>query len=111
MSGAGQLRLVPQLRIGQRLRIALLGLLLATACAQTSGTVIGSVINVDGDLAEVRSFTVLVEGDEMVFVPTDEGVYAYPLPHLRDHLRDGTPVKVGWERRGDQLVATTLEDG
>ena len=97
-------------RAGQ-LSIAVLGLLLATACAQASGTVIGTVINVDGDLTEVRSFTVLVEGDEMVFVPTDDGVYAYPLPHLRDHLRDGAPVRVGWERRGDQLVATTLEDG
>ena len=95
----------------RHLRISLLVLLLATACAQTSGTVIGSVVNVDGDLTEVRSFTVLVEGDEMVFVPTDDGDYAYPLPHLRDHLRDGTPVKVGWERRDDKLVATTLEDG
>jgi hypothetical protein len=104
MSGARRLLLA-------QLRIALLGLLLAVACAQSSGTVIGSVINVDGDLTEVRSFTVLAEGDEMVFVPTEEGVYAYPLPHLRDHLRDGTPVRVGWERRGDQLVATTLEDG
>ncbi len=95
----------------RQLRISVLGLLLATACAQTSGTVIGSVINVDGDLSEVRSFTVLVEGDEMVFVPIDDGDYAYPLPHLRAHLRDGSPVKVGWERRGDELVATTLEDG
>lgn len=99
------------MRGARKLRLTVLGLLLATSCSQTSGTVIGSVINVDGDLMEVRSFTVLVEGEEMTFVPTDEGVYAYPLPHLRDHLRDGTPVKVGWERRGDQLAATTLEDG
>ena len=98
------------MRVARQLRLAVLVLLLAS-CAQTSGTVIGSVISVDGDLAEVRSFTVLVEGEEMIFVPTDEGVYAYPLPHLRDHLRDGTPVKVGWERRGDELAATTLEDG
>ncbi|HKY48900.1 MAG TPA: hypothetical protein VJQ79_13055 [Acidimicrobiia bacterium] len=98
------------MRGARQLRLTVLGLLVATSCAQTSGTVIGSVINVDGDLTEVRSFTLLVEGDEMIFVPADDGVYAYPLPHLRDHLRDGTPVKVGWERRGDQLVATTLED-
>jgi hypothetical protein len=99
------------MRSARQLRFAVLGLVVATACAQTSGTVIGTVINVDGDLTEVRSFTVLVEGDEMIFVPTAEGVYAYPLPHLRDHLRDGSPVRVGWERRGDQLVATSLEDG
>lgn len=108
MSGARQPGL-PQLNVA-RLTIGLLGLALATACTQTSGTVLGSVINVDGDLTEVRSFTVLVEGDEMIFVPTAEGNYAYPLPHLRDHLRDGTPVKVGWERRGSQLVAISLED-
>ena len=95
----------------RQLRIAVLGLMLATACAQTSGTVIGTVIKVDGDLTAVQSFTVLVEGDEMVFIPTADGDYAYPLPHLRDHLRDGIPVRVGWERRGDDLVATTLEDG
>ena len=99
------------MRGARNLRLTVLGLLLATSCSQTSGTVIGRVINVDGDLTEVRSFTALVEGEEMTFVPTDEGVYAYPLPHLRDHLRDGTPIKVGWERRGDQLVAITLEDG
>jgi len=91
--------------------MALLGLLLATACSQDSGIVIGTVIAVDGDLADVRSFTVLVEGDQMTFRPIAEGVYAYPISHLREHLLDGTPVRVGWERRGDQLVATTLEDG
>jgi hypothetical protein len=46
----------------------------------------------------------------MVFVPIADGDYAYPLPHLRDHMRDGAPVRVGWERRGDELVATSLDD-
>jgi hypothetical protein len=96
---------------GRQLRLVMLCLLLVSACSQDSGTVIGTVIAVDGDLSEVQSFTVLVEGDEMVFVPITEGVYAYPLPHLRVHLMDGTPIRVGWERRGDQLVATSLEDG
>lgn len=95
----------------RQLKLAILGVLLVAACSQDSGTVIGTVLAVDGDLTEVRSFTVLVEGDQMVFVPISEGVYAYPLPHLREHLMDGTPIRVGWERRGDQLVATSLEDG
>ena len=99
------------MRRARQLKLAVLTLLVAAACSQSSGTVIGTVINVDGDLTEVQSFTVLVEGDEMVFVPAADGVYAYPLPHLRDHLRDGTPIRVDWERRGDQLVATALEDG
>ena len=88
----------------------MIAVLISAACSPTSGTVIGPVIGVDGDLSEVRSFTVLVEGDEMVFVPIAEGEYAFPLPHLREHLRDGAPIRVGWERRGDDLVAITLKD-
>jgi hypothetical protein len=85
--------------------------LVAAACNQSSGTMMGVVIDVDGDLEEVRSFTLLVEGDEMTFVPSLEGEYDYPLSHLRDHLRDGVPIRVGWERRDGQLVALTLDDG
>jgi hypothetical protein len=95
---------------GRQLKLAATGLLLAAACAQTSGTIVGAVIAVDGDLTEVRSFTVLVEGDQMVFVPIAGGAYDFPLSHLREHLRDGTPIRVGWEKRGDQLAATSVED-
>ena len=98
------------MRRGRQLRMATLALLLAAACSQTTGTIVGPVIAVDGDLTEVRSFTVLVEGDQMVFVPIPEGTYAYPLSHLREHLRDGTPVRVGWEKRGEQFAATSVED-
>jgi hypothetical protein len=105
------------MRWARQLKLQLIGrlgvvalLMVLVACSQSSGTVIGAVIAVDGDLTEVRTFTVLVEGDQMVFVPIADGVYAYPLPHLRDHLRDGSPIRVGWERRGDILVATTLDD-
>jgi sporulation protein YlmC with PRC-barrel domain len=92
-------------------RVVLAAAFLATACSQSSGTVIGVVIDVNGDLEEVRSFTLLVEGDEMTFVPSSEGEYAYPLSHLRDHLRDGIPVRVGWERRDGELIAVRLDDG
>jgi hypothetical protein len=90
--------------------MAALGLLLAAACSHTAGTIVGTITAVDGDLTEIRSFTVLVEGDQMVFVPIAEGAYDYPLSHLREHLRDGTPIRVGWEKRGDQLAATSVED-
>ena len=79
------------MRRGRQLTVGILAVLILAACSPTSGTVIGPVISVDGDLTEVRSFTVLVEGDEMVFVPIVEGDYAFPLPHLREHLRDGSP--------------------
>lgn len=92
-------------------RVGLAAVLLAAACSQNAGTVIGIVIDVNGNLEEVRSFTLLVDGDEMAFVPAEDGDYAYPLSHLRDHLRDGSPVRVGWERRAGQLVALKLDDG
>jgi len=98
------------MRLGRQLSVGILTLLIMAGCSPNSGTVIGPIISIDGDLAEVRSFTLLVEGEEMVFVPIADGEYAYPLPHLRDHLRDGAPVRVGWERRGDELVATSLDD-
>ena len=90
--------------------MATLAFLLAAACSQTSGAIVGTVIALDGDLTEVRSFTVLVEGDQMVFVPIADGAYAFPLTHLREHLRDGAPVRVGWEKRGEQFAATSVED-
>lgn len=89
----------------------LVSALFSAACSQSSGTVMGVVIDVDGDLEEVRSFTLLVEGDEMTFVPSSEGEYDYPLSHLRDHLRDGVPIRVGWERRDGELIAVSLDDG
>ena len=99
------------MKLARHLTVGMLAIVMLASCSPTSGTVIGPVIGVDGDLSEVRSFTVLVEGDEMVFVPIAEGEYAYPLPHLREHLRDGAPIRVGWERRGDDLVAISIEDG
>lgn len=86
-------------------------LALIAACAPNAGTMVGIVVEVDGDLSTVNSFTMLVEGDRVQFIPGAEGVFAFPLPHLREHLRDGSPVRVGWERRGAQLVAIRLEDG
>jgi hypothetical protein len=93
------------------MRLGLAALAMVAACTQSSGTMVGIVISVEGDLNAVTSFTILVEGDSFEFVPVDEGEYAFPLPHLREHLRDGTPVRVGWEQRGEVLAAISLEDG
>jgi hypothetical protein len=81
------------------------------ACQQQGGTVMGVVTAVDGDLLVVRSFTLLVEGESMTFVPAEDGDFAYPLTHLRDHLRDGTPIRVSWERQTDHLRAVKIDDG
>jgi hypothetical protein len=93
------------------MRLGLAALAMVAACTQSGGTMVGIVVAVEGDLSAVSSFTLLVEGDTFEFIPVEGGTYAFPLPHLREHLRDGTPVRVGWERRGDDLAAISLEDG
>jgi hypothetical protein len=81
------------------------------ACNQTAGTARGVVTSVDGNLEDVTSFVVLVEGAEWKFVPTTDGEYDFPLPHLREHQRTGEPVLVGWEIVGSVRYALTLADG
>jgi hypothetical protein len=81
------------------------------ACNQTEGTARGVVTAVDGSLEDVTSFTVLVEGSELEFIPTADGDYAFPLAHLREHQRTGEPVLVGWEMVGSVRYALSLADG
>ncbi len=91
---------------------ALLALgLVAAACGTDSGTVRGVVIDVSGNLDSITQFTVLVEGEPIVFFPSPTGDYAFPLSHLRDHLRSGEPVEVGYEVVDGRPVATFLDDG
>jgi hypothetical protein len=77
----------------------------------TSGTVRGAVISVEGDLTDVTSFSVLVQGEEMHFLPIEGGDYDFPLPHLGDHQRSGALVVVGWELRDDVRYAVSVADG
>jgi hypothetical protein len=89
-----------------------LAVVLIVACSSApEDAVRGVVVDVQGSLDEIESFTVLVDGQQMVFVPTEEGDYAFPLGHLRDHLRGGEPVLVGFEEQDDRLVATFIDDG
>lgn len=89
-------------------------LVLVVACSPmsaTSGTVRGTVVSVEGGLTEVTSFAVLVEGEEMHFLPIEDGNYDFPLPHLGDHQRSGVLVVVGWELRDDIRYAVSVADG
>lgn len=85
--------------------------LLLVACAQTSGTARGIVLGVEGSLEEVSSFTVLVEGQELTFVPVEDGDYDFPLSHLREHLRTGEPILVTWQLENGTREALALADG
>lgn len=75
-----------------------------------SGQLTGIVIAVDGDLTEVRSFEVLSDGERRVFEPAPDGDFAFPLSHLRDHLRTGDPIDVEYERVDGVLLATHVSD-
>ena len=48
------------------------GAIALVACTQAGGTYQGVVVAVEGDLTEVSSFTLLVEGDQLTFVPVPE---------------------------------------
>jgi hypothetical protein len=88
-----------------------LTVLLLVACSASSGTVTGVVVDVEGDLTVVTAFTLLVDGEEMTYAPAGDGEFAFPLSHLREHLRDQEAVRVEWERRQGALLAVRVEDG
>ena len=88
---------------------------LIAACGDepaTGTTATGAVIDVEGDLSGVETFTVLTtEGDELTFVP-DEGLLFDdgPLSHLQSHMTSGAPVEVTYEERDGALVAVHITD-
>lgn len=95
----------------RRLAAVLVVVLAVVACSPTEGTSRGVVVEVEGTLTEVTAFTVLLEGEEIRFLPVEDGDYAFPLGHLRDHLRSGEPVLIGWEKVDGVYYALSLDDG
>lgn len=95
-------------------RKLLTGMLALTvvACASGGDTVRGIVVSVDGDLSTVTAFDVRAEGEIIHFTPAPDGDFEFELVHLRDHLRAGEPVVVGFEVLGDgSRLATSISDG
>jgi hypothetical protein len=86
-----------------RARAAILAVLLA-ACSGGQGSVTGLVVEVEGDLEVVTSFTVNAGGIEYRFVPIPGVVYEFPLPHLREHLREAAPVTVDYRDNGGGVL-------
>jgi hypothetical protein len=101
---------VPERRRRRRL-VAWLTIGLVLAACSGSGTITGIVVDVTGDLTDVESFTVLTDGERHTYTLLPGADYAFPPGHLRDHLRSGDPVRVGWEERDGTRVALSLEDG
>ncbi|GIU91368.1 MAG: hypothetical protein KatS3mg011_0274 [Acidimicrobiia bacterium] len=81
------------------------------ACSGATRTVRGVVVEVDGDLTGVRSFTVITtDGERLHLTPDPDGRYAFPLPHLRDHLRHRS---IRWWSPSDSTDgrALAIDDG
>ena len=92
-------------------RLILIAAVLA-ACGPSAdqGTIEGLVVDVQGDLSAVTEFSVLTEDGTQVFVPSEDGDFAFPLPHLREHIISGVPVVVFWEDHHGQKVAVFVDD-
>jgi hypothetical protein len=100
-----------RLSLGLRVAVLASAVVALLACGQTSGTLRGIVTSVEGDFADITTFTVLADGAEVELVPVEDGDYAFPLSHLREHQRTGEPVFVDWELIGTVRYALSLADG
>ena len=69
------------------------------------------VVDYQGDLVSVQSFKVLTtDGTELELVPAGEGDFAFPLPHLREHLATGDPISVRYIQDGVRYLAVAVDD-
>lgn len=65
----------------------------------------------------VDGHIVAIFDGELTLVTRDNSSYVFtiadptvPVEHLREHQREGLPVRITWHREGDRLVATTIAD-
>lgn len=85
--------------------------LILAACGGSVTTLEGTVVAFEGDLTTVTSFTVRTPDGEFTLRPAATIDSAFPLPHLREHMTTGDPVRVSYEVVGDDLIATRVDDG
>ena len=83
-----------------------------SAFSEASQQAVGVVVAVDGDLSEVRGFSVLaLDGAVLELVPQAGLLFdGGPLSHLRDHLVSGAPVAVEYHVEAGVAVATGVGD-
>lgn len=99
-------------RSGFALWVGLLALLLTLSACGARFRATGVVTDVAGGLDGVTSFTIrTTDGDDLAFVPSEDGEYDFPLSHLRSHLIGGDPIVVEWVEDQGQLVAIVVADG
>jgi hypothetical protein len=82
------------------------------ACGGSTRSIEGRLVDFDGDLAEVRSFSIVTEsGAGFTFTPAPDATFhGGPLTHLREHLISGEPVVVFYTQNDGAFVAVGVED-
>lgn len=74
--------------------------------------VTGVVTKVDSvSLNDVKGFTVTSKGQNYEFQIDPSITYGFPPSHLHAHLASSEPVRVEYEERDGELVATSVDDG
>lgn len=95
--------------VRQKAAIAV-AILLAACSGSSQGTTEGLVVDVKGDLEAVTEFSVLGNDGVEIFVPAADGDFAFPLPHLREHILSGAPIVVFWELHDETKTAVFVDD-
>lgn len=93
------------------LAVGLLALALG-ACSSDDANASGVLIDMEGDLTTVQSFTLLTAEGECTFSPA-EGLTFHdsPLSHLSSHLVSGEPIDVEYQAGDDGTkIATAVQD-
>ena len=107
------------LRILALLACLILGLAACGGDGETEGDtespdgapITGLIVEIDSEgFDDVRGFTVRSEGETYEFVTGPAEDYSFPLSHLQSHLTNSEPVKVEYEERDGELLATAIDD-
>ena len=82
------------------------------ATVASSAAATGVVIAVDGDLTEVRGFSLLLGDGSTLGLATEPGLLFAdgPLSHVRDHMVSGSPIRVTYTQAGDTAIVTAIGD-
>jgi hypothetical protein len=88
--------------------------MVAAACGSDTPSVAGVVIDVTGDITTVEEFVLrLPDGSDQTFVPAPGITFhsGASIGHLRDHMRSGQTIVIGYEILDDGTwVALNVDD-
>ncbi len=102
-----------QLRWVPRLGLAVMAAMVVTACQPTLEQATGIVLNIDSPmLGRVDGFELLdADGDRLTFDTSELKFQSdFPASHLAEHQVLGERIEVTYQRDGERLLVTQLDD-